>query len=236
MACYPFNGSTVDATGNGNDGTVNGATLTTDRFGKVNSAYNFDGNSYISVSPEQFKNQSYSYAVWVNLATLPIEGDNNSFFSVGGPGADQNITVLNKYFSDSNTGFSAGGYNAGTPIISNNLTGTLPATGRWYHLVVTRDNVAVKLYVDGVLISDNSLNVGTNNTDPAYANPTYAVIGSRVGQNGYFQFTTGILDDIYLYNRAITAEEVTALYQTSKSTPCESGIIACHPFAVVKTK
>ncbi|MCU0468850.1 MAG: metal-binding protein ZinT [Arcicella sp.] len=42
VACYPFNANANDATGNGNNGTVNGATLTTDRFGKVNSAYNFN--------------------------------------------------------------------------------------------------------------------------------------------------------------------------------------------------
>jgi hypothetical protein len=75
IACYPFNSNAVDATGNGNNGIVSGASLTTDRFGKANSAYNFDGNSYISVSPDQFKNQSYTYATWVNLDVIPTEGD-----------------------------------------------------------------------------------------------------------------------------------------------------------------
>ena len=43
VAYYPFNGNANDESGNGNDGVVNGATLTTDRFGNVNSAYSFDG-------------------------------------------------------------------------------------------------------------------------------------------------------------------------------------------------
>jgi hypothetical protein len=51
VAYYPFNGNANDASGNGNNGVVNGATLTTDRFGDVGKAYSFDGNSnYYNVS------------------------------------------------------------------------------------------------------------------------------------------------------------------------------------------
>ncbi len=230
VACYPFSTNANDMSGNNNDGTVNGATLTADRFGKANSAYNFDGNSYISIAPDQFKNTNYSYSLWVNLDALPVETDNNSFFSVGGPGADQNLSVLYKYFSETNTGFNSGGYNVGNPVVSNNLTGSLPNTGRWYHLVSTRDNNTVKLYVDGVLIANNSGNSSTNGTDAAYSNPAYAVIGSRVGQNGYFQFTKGSIDDVHIYNRVINADEVKALFDgntpqaitisSNNSAPC----------------
>jgi hypothetical protein len=48
---WPFNGNANDESGNGNHGTVNGATLTEDRFGNLNSAYSFDGiSNYISVN------------------------------------------------------------------------------------------------------------------------------------------------------------------------------------------
>jgi hypothetical protein len=40
---WPFNGNANDESGNGNNGTVNGATLTIDRFGNANQAYGFDG-------------------------------------------------------------------------------------------------------------------------------------------------------------------------------------------------
>ena len=43
VAYYPFNGNANDESGNGNNGTVNGATLTTDRFGNTNKAYSFNG-------------------------------------------------------------------------------------------------------------------------------------------------------------------------------------------------
>jgi hypothetical protein len=237
VACYPFNANAVDATGNGNDGTVNGATLTTDRFGKSNSAYNFDGYSYIDLYPNQFKNKSYTYAIWVNLDAIPSEGDQNCFITIGGVGADQGLVVASNYSTLSASGFSVGGYNSGNPAVSSNWSITKPIIKKWYHAVVTRDNISIKLYVDGVLINNNSPNTSTNGTDAAYANPTYVTIGSRVGADGYFQSLRGSLDDIYIYNRAITAEEVTALYQqTSKLIPCEEGVIACHPFTVLKTK
>jgi Concanavalin A-like lectin/glucanases superfamily len=133
-------------------------------------------------------------------------------------------------------GFSVFGYNLGNPIVSGNWSATKPDVGKWYHVVGTRDNTSIKLYVDGILIVNNFSNTATNGTSPAYASPTYAVIGSRVGADGFIQSLRGSLDDIYIYNRAITAEEVTALYQNSKSIPCEDGVIACHPFSVVKTK
>ena len=47
VAWYPFNGNANDESGNGNNGTVNGATLTTDKDGNENSAYSFDGNDDI---------------------------------------------------------------------------------------------------------------------------------------------------------------------------------------------
>ena len=49
IAHYPFNGNANDESGYGNDGTVNGATLTEDRFGKSNSAYIFNGTSSNSI-------------------------------------------------------------------------------------------------------------------------------------------------------------------------------------------
>ena len=61
MAWYKFNGNASDSSGNGNHGTVNGATLTSDRFGNANKAYYFNGvDNYIivpaspSIQPKKF--------------------------------------------------------------------------------------------------------------------------------------------------------------------------------------
>ena len=60
---WPFNGNANDESGNGNNGTVNGATLTTDRFGNVNKSYNFDGNDDI-VIPAISQNSNWTICFW----------------------------------------------------------------------------------------------------------------------------------------------------------------------------
>ncbi len=234
IACYPFNANSNDESGNNNNGTINGATLTTDRFGKANRAYNFNGSSLISVSPDQFKNQSYTYATWVKLDNLPPEGDNNCFITVGGAGGDQVLSVTSSYQTQTSNGFNVGGYNNANPIQSNNWTRITPSLNKWYHLVCTRDNNSVKLYIDGQLIANNSILTSTNGTTPNYGSPTYVTFGARNG--GASQYMQGSLDDIHLYNRPLTAIEVKALYEgnTAQSisitsntpTPCGGDKIA----------
>ena len=71
IAYYPFNGNANDASGNGNNGTVNGATLCADRNGNSNSAYSFDGiSNNITITPNSsFYNNTFTYSIWV----MPIQ-------------------------------------------------------------------------------------------------------------------------------------------------------------------
>ena len=64
---WPFNGNANDESGNGNNGTVNGATLTTDRFGVLNKAYSFDGvDDYVNVNNSSTLNPSQlSINCWI---------------------------------------------------------------------------------------------------------------------------------------------------------------------------
>ena len=67
---WPFNGNANDESGNGNNGTVNGATLATDRNGNLNSCYSFNGGgNYINVpySTTLGIQQSFSSSVWINM-------------------------------------------------------------------------------------------------------------------------------------------------------------------------
>ena len=67
---WPFNGNANDESGNGNNGMVNGATLTSDRFGLANKAYAFDGASnYISINDNttlDVSNVTISAWFWAN--------------------------------------------------------------------------------------------------------------------------------------------------------------------------
>ena len=82
VAYYPFNGNANDESGNGNNGTVNGATLTTDRFGKVNSAYSFDGSCYIKGAANKFPTGERTISLWFYSDALDCLGC--SVFAYGG--------------------------------------------------------------------------------------------------------------------------------------------------------
>ena len=83
---WPFNGNANDETGNGNNGTVNGATLTSDRDGNENSAYYLNVNSSggwgqaqnrITVSNPTISNDnSFTMSAWINLETKPSPFNN----------------------------------------------------------------------------------------------------------------------------------------------------------------
>lgn len=77
VAWYPFIGNAHDSSGNGYNGTImNGAYLTTDRFGNANNAYSFDGmNDYINIITtngfSQFNNPQtqYTFIAWIKTST-----------------------------------------------------------------------------------------------------------------------------------------------------------------------
>ncbi len=226
VACYPFNSNSKDETGNGNNGTVNGATLTTDRFGKANSAYNFNGSSFIALPDDKFAFTEYSYSVWIYVASNPTLGDAYRILSIGGNCGDQDINTGNTYFLGSYSGIGGGGYNISSPTTNSGVvTGSLPTIGQWYHGVITRDKNEIKLYVNGVLIRS----VSTNGTLPYYGcdGKVFANIGTRSTQTQSF---IGNIDDVHIYKRALNADEVKALYDgnnpqnitisVNKPTPC----------------
>ena len=78
---WPFNGNANDESGNGNNGTVNDASLTTDRFENANSAYSFNGiSSYINIGHNaslQRANTNFSLSYWIYLNSY-----NSSYASV----------------------------------------------------------------------------------------------------------------------------------------------------------
>ncbi|MBK8496098.1 MAG: LamG domain-containing protein [Chitinophagaceae bacterium] len=83
-AYYPFNGNANDESGNGNNGTVNGATLTTDRFGIANKAYNFTNPNHISIPNSNIFGDEFTLSYWFKI---------NSYF--GQRGVMSNVEVPN---------------------------------------------------------------------------------------------------------------------------------------------
>ena len=92
---WPFNGNANDESGNGNNGTNNGATLTTDRNGVENQAYSFDGNDFIQ-TPNQNLSGSVSFSGWYKMSNFNFP--NNDRFYVSNQSPTNNITSTNICF------------------------------------------------------------------------------------------------------------------------------------------
>ena len=85
IAYYPFNGNANDESGNGNHGTVNGATLSSDRLGSSNSAYAFEQNDFIDVPASDSLNKDgpHFISLWVKMDKFPTDGLTHSIFAKG---------------------------------------------------------------------------------------------------------------------------------------------------------
>ncbi len=204
---WPFNGNANDESGNGNNGTVNGATLTADRFGNLDKAYNFisTNNNSISVNNNPLQNGTATISGWFNPIT-PIGGP---IFHVG---------------SDNSTGGNCNGYFIGFGNIDNptgiNLfldascqgnynTGWIANSNIWYHFILIRNLNNLSAYINGNLVgsfSPSSINAPSNNI----------FFGTTYFNNAIF--FNGKIDDVGIWNRVLSQQEITALYNSCQGT------------------
>jgi hypothetical protein len=208
---WPFNGNANDASGNGNNGTVNGATLTTDRNGNANSAYSFDGiNNHILVSNNStlsgFSNITISF--WVNISQFPSSANPFSGLVTKWYGSGNCGGITDNYacYVRTNNQFVVGTnqYRNYPNMLQtpNNLS-----TSNWYHFVMVHDSsTGGSIYINGTLVSTySSAGAICSSTNPLY-------FGCDNGLGTINRFFNGKLDDIGIWNRALTQEEITAVY------------------------
>ena len=210
VAYFPFNGNANDESGNGKNGTIYGATLTFDRCGNPNSAYFFDGiSNYIAIpSGDLIWLNEYSYSLWIKPAAVPTN-DGGVAYYVGGMeiSSGQGLTYLPE------TTLWGACYNIGTnPTLS--ASRSLPTQpNQWLHVVVTRDEIKIKMYVNGKLIKSTYTDLINNQTAYYGTGTMLATIGGKsdLNRNNFFN---GAIDDVVLYNRAFDSSEVLRLYET----------------------
>lgn len=209
LACYPLNGSLNDNSGNARHGTPTSVTYTTDRFSTASHSGLFNGasNSSSNITYTAFQASQYTYSVWVNVASMPTSGNYYSAISIGNNSVDQAI-LLGNNSTLGHVGFGVAVYNSDLSLVTGlTYTGSLPTTNRWYHLVLVRSSSQVNFYVDGVLVSSAS----TAGKVPGYGTTAYgAFIGKRIGATT--QNFTGKIDDVRIYDRALSSAEISQLY------------------------
>ena len=225
VAYYPFSGNTNDESGNGNNGTVNGATLVPDKFGNANSAYRFNGtNSFIYIGKpvplSVAARNEITLVAWINPSVYP---SSDNLGMIIGSQCDQcgtagaAIHLDGRYMHGGIPGgihFQIGLENYGwSTTSSEGTTGVAVPLNQWSHVVATwKSGNTKKVYINGLLVT-NWPTVWTGNIK--YNSNTEMDIGKQSDLGRYFN---GFIDDARVYNRALSASEVQQLYQ-SQSTP-----------------
>jgi hypothetical protein len=216
---WPFNGNANDESGNGNDGTVNGASLTEDRNGNVNAAYSFDGvDDIITLNAIPFLNGTIS--LWYEESVFNNSNTNGGHPPIGsqliGQGTGQQPSVT---YCDFAIGISS--YNGQPEYYAfenstiNSWTdyslGNVGNNSGWNNISVVIDGVDLSMYLNGSLFSSTTLsNELLNSGAPLSFGGRYVF---QAFSGVYFHnFFNGSLDEIGFWNRALTQAEIQALY------------------------
>jgi len=204
VAWYPFNGNANDESGNGNDGVVNGAILTSDRFGNVGKAYDFNGtSSYISNIISQNDLDSFTVSIWYYSPT-----PSNSvacLYNIWDATIETNQAHLNLTNTPSTflyswiNGIGQIDDEFGTRDISN-----------WHQVIIVKASDSQFTFVDGVA------NFGSLSGTNISFNFNKFELGRELTSGGLLPQTywIGKLDDVGFWNRALTQQEISDLYNS----------------------
>jgi hypothetical protein len=220
---WPFNGNANDESGNGNDGTVNGATLTEDRFGNAESSFSFNGiDQYLNLGSFNPFISSGTINVWINESN-GTEGTNyiiSKFDGSSPPWPDNSISrswILYRHSPQYGSLMTFELSQDGEYAV-NVFSDFQGVSGTWTCLTVTFELGVIKFYKNGILMSQSSAPMTS-----VYSSETPVLVGisaqgsgpEAAGVGGYFD---GLIDDIGIWNRALTPEEVQELFTLDACT------------------
>lgn len=243
VAQWKFEGNANDATANGNNGTPKAGyindptvvapapmvkklgtavpTLTADRFGRPNQAYAFDNGAYIEVPYKLSLNpQAITISAWVKRS---------------GTNPDNYIVSLNRW-----TGYKFQLQGANKPFLTVATTSTIAdkdaesgivTTTDWTHVAASYVDGTMKFYINGVMVKTWTDVSGALKATPQavplcigqqLANSIWDSTPTGGQAADYFQFYgesffKGSMDDIRIYNKALSDAEVTSIY-TAENT------------------
>ena len=221
LAFYPFDGNAKDATSGAFHGVVSGAVQTSDRFGNLNSAYQFDGvDDYIDLGDSSKLKPPFplSIAMWVRVDQIgSSRAPFTNSFDVG-----INTGAWIAFASD--RGRAAISFGDGGPAGRTSRRTKIGATpleeGRWYHVVgVIRNEEDMSVFIDG---RDDGGEYEGPATSMVYG-PGPVSLGRRyTGQFDPPVYFQGAIDELALYNKALTVSEVQQLFTAGSDVREES--------------
>jgi len=215
VAYYPFNGNANDGSGNGHNGTLYGATLVADRFGNPNRAYSFNGVSdYVSVPyAAAFQLPVFTFATWIR-PTVDLSSPGGVHIVSRGEDNTTDKAAFALFVIGENSPWGSGSavfYEDNSDVEHVYDTSYYPPVETWTHLAATR-------------LSDGQLNIYSNGNllahwDSSPAPTTNCFQDLTIG--AYWKYTSGIselvghfpgaIDEVRIYNRVLSAEEISEL-------------------------
>jgi|688.fasta_scaffold188473_3 hypothetical protein len=202
---WPFDGNANDESGNGNNGVVNGAVLTTDRFGVADKSYAFSNDDITVNMQNSIFSNDFSISTWVLLDnfnnTYPtFITQENSYLTMQFSNST-NPPVVNFYFLNN--------YQIpGQQVEDGTVNGGVIALNNWINVVIVNNNNINQLYINGVYVSSSNSpsilqGIGLGN---------FLKFGN--GDELPLEEFNGKLDDIGIWNRALTDCEIKDLYNS----------------------
>ncbi len=207
---YPFSGNTTDFSSNAIQAINNSAQLTTDRFGRCNEAYYFNGvNAYMStVSPLLDNLSQFTVSFWIRVDDYPLIG--SYVFAKGKEEPAYGDRLSWRCYIGGNPYKYIGTDNW---LPSRYATTSTFSGTNWAHFVMVTNSSEQKLYINGVAAGA----ISQSGTVRVNADSLY--IGTRHLFGSLSQFFKGCLDDLVIWNRAFTATEISSLYNNSIVAP-----------------
>ncbi|MCX8479542.1 MAG: T9SS type A sorting domain-containing protein [Chitinophagales bacterium] len=215
---WPFCGNANDESGNGNHAVNYGSLLTTDRNGSLNSAYSFD-STYMVVNNSTSMNFD---SISINLWYWNHEIKNGCFVSKHQSGTHNSSFVL---YWENLLGCGPQWYITSSASGVNSVwASSLCDTTHWHMISATFANGIMRMYYDGVLFQT------TNQVDIKNTSLPIVFGGGNSSPTQLASFTNAKLDDIGIWNRALTPAEIQSLYQSGQqcSVSHTTNLTICH--------
>jgi hypothetical protein len=195
---YPFDGSSLDQSGFDNHATVTGAVLVEDRFGNPSSAYQFDGLDdvlMVSSHPSIDFSEEVGLSLWFkSTRTLSRE----SFLISHGSWQNRwkvSVTPEQRIRWTIKTSAGVKDLDSKAIVVQDSV----------FHLAVTYDQVAMKIYVNGTLDNEGAWSGSLQTTS------LDLTVGQMLPGDAQWNFE-GVIDDVRIYNRTLSGDEVQVLY------------------------
>jgi len=206
IAYYPFNGNADDASGNGNHGTIHGgATFTEDRFGNPNGAINFDGSDdYVELPNES----NFDLTELTIYAIVKVPDHNRRNYVISKGSNFGNYTIMIHSQTDGNPAQASYAHQTLGGNWSAGVTNNPVPLDEFFHIAVTLTSTTFKSYLNGNP-QDTAI------PSPPLLNNQNVIIGALRHADIPDEFFIGVIDDIRIYNRALSASEIQALYAAS---------------------